>query len=50
MSKGAFIILGLGGGWQELGGHHIFQQWDGGSSKIIVEVRGVSLFFVQKAV
>ena len=28
--------------------HHIFQQWDGGSSKIIVEVRGVSLFFRAK--
>ena len=26
-------------------GHHIFQQWDEGSSKTIVEVRGVSLFF-----
>ena len=29
-------------------GHHIFQQWDEGSSKTIVEVRGVSLFFRAK--
>ena len=37
-----------GGGWQELGGHHIFQQWDRGLSKIIVEVRGISYFFRAK--
>ena len=28
-----------------MGGHHTFQQWDGGSSKIIVEVGGLAFFF-----
>ena len=43
-----YLWLG-GGGLARIRDHHIFQQWDGGSSKIIVEVKGVSLFFVQKA-
>ena len=39
-----------GGGWQELGGSSHFSAVGWGSSKIIVEVRGVSYFLEQKAV